>query len=140
MKGAERVLRALTFWGCDRHRFMTTEYSFQTMKLTPRLVLEQMHVHGWNWRSAGAVFGLCFGIVSPLIGSILTALAWFTGPLWNGFFIQRDGTVLLFLTIPLLIFGAHCLDLLDKHDEEAKNLRVKPFMTTRSRIKEGEKQ
>jgi hypothetical protein len=115
---------------------MITESSLLTMKLTPHLVLEQVHVHGWNWRSAGAVCGLCFGIISPLIGSILTAFAWFTGPNWHGFFIQRDGTVLLFLTIPLLIFGAHCLDLMDKHDEEPKNHSVKPFMATRSRNKE----
>ena len=39
--------------------------------------------------------------------------------------LHRDGTVLLFLTIPLLIFGAHCLDLMDKHDEEASNSRLK---------------
>jgi hypothetical protein len=104
---------------------MTTESSLLTTKLTPRLVFEQMHAHGWNWRSAGAFCGLCFGIISPLIGSILTAIAWFTGPHWHGFFIQRYGTVLLFLTIPLLIFGAHCLDLMEKHDEEAKNSRLK---------------
>jgi len=84
------------------------------MKLTPSSVMDQIHLHGWNWKSAGAVVGLGLGILSPLAGSILTATAWLTGPRWHGFFIQRDGTVLLFLTIPLLIFGAHCLDLMDK--------------------------
>ena len=95
---------------------MTSESSLVTMKLTPDLVMEQIHLHGWNRRSAGAVFGFCFGVLSPVAGSILTAIAWFTGPHWHGFFIQRDGTVLLFLTIPLLIFGAHCLDLMDQKD------------------------
>jgi hypothetical protein len=104
---------------------MTTESSLQTMKLTPHLVVEQIQHHGWNWTSAGAAFGLCFGILSPFIGSILTAISWFTGPHWHGFFIQRYGTVLLFLTIPLLIFGAHCLDLMDKQDEAAKSRRPK---------------
>ncbi|HSE26511.1 MAG TPA: hypothetical protein VLB68_32890 [Pyrinomonadaceae bacterium] len=93
------------------------------MKLTPHLVMEQIHLHGWTWTAAGAVCGLCFGMLSSLVGSILTAIAWVTGPNWHGFFIQRYGTVLLFLTIPLLIFGAHCLDLMDKQDEEAKGRR-----------------
>lgn len=93
------------------------------MKLTPHTVIEQIHLHGWNWKSAGAVFGLCFGILSPLVGSILTAIAWFTGPSWHAYFIQRYGTVLLFLTIPLLIFGAHCLDLMDKQDQAVENRR-----------------
>ena len=102
---------------------MTTEFSLLKMKLMPRSVLEQMRVHGWTWRSGGAICGLVFGIISPLVGSILTAIAWFTGPEWHGFAIQRYGTVLLFLTIPLLIFGAHCLDLIDKQDEEASKSR-----------------
>jgi len=62
-------------------------------------------------------------MISPLLGSILTAVAWFTGPRWHGFFIQRYGTVLLFLTIPFLIFFGYCLDLSDKQDKEAKNRR-----------------
>ena len=74
-----------------------TESPSITMKLTPHLLMEQIHLHGWNWMSAGAAFGLCFGILSPLAGSVITAITWFTGPHWHGFFIQRDGTVLLFL-------------------------------------------
>jgi hypothetical protein len=93
--------------------------------LTQRGLLEQMRVHSWTWESCGAVCGLGFGIVCPLVGSFLTVIAWLTGPEWHGLHVQRFGTVLLFLTIPLLIFGAHCLDLMDKHDEEAKNRRLK---------------
>jgi hypothetical protein len=63
------------------------------------------------------VFGLSCGIISPLIGSVLTAIAWFTGPEWHGLPLHRGGTVLLFLTIPFLIFGAHCLDLIDKQNK-----------------------
>src|SRR5882724_6223393 len=104
---------------------MTTDSLLLKMKLMPRSVMEQMRFHGWTWRNGGAVFGLCFGIICPLVGSILTAIAWFTGPEWHGFFLQRDGTALLFLTIPLLVFGAHCLDLMDKQDENAKKPRLK---------------
>jgi hypothetical protein len=92
---------------------MTTESSLAETKLIPRGLSEEVTVHGWTWRASGAVFGLSCGIISPLLGSVLTAIAWFTGPEWHGFFIQRDGTVLLFLTIPLLVLGAHCLDLMD---------------------------
>jgi hypothetical protein len=84
-------------------------------KMTVHALIEQMHVHGWTWRTTGAIFGLGGGIIAPLAGSILTAIAWFSGPLWHGFALHRDGTILLFLTIPLLLFGAHCLDLIDKH-------------------------
>jgi hypothetical protein len=73
-----------------------------------------LNTSSWLRRSAGAVFGFCFGILSGFAGSILTAIAWFTGPHWHRFFIQRYGTVLLFLTIPLLIFGAQSLDLMDQ--------------------------
>ena len=83
--------------------------------------------------SAGAAFGLCFGILSPLVGSVITAITWFIGPQWHGFFIQRDGTVLLFLTIPLLIFGGHCLDLLDTKDKAAKRQRSNIDGETRHR-------
>lgn len=107
------------------------------MKLTPRGVTKQMIIHGCTWTSGAAFCGLCFGIISPFIGSILTAIAWFTGPEWHGFSIQRYGTVLLFLTIPLLIFGAHCLDLMDKQDEEASNSRKNSIKANGFRIEEG---
>jgi hypothetical protein len=118
------VLRAVSFWR-EQGWVMTTESSLLTMELTPHVVMEQIHLHGRNWKSAGAIFGFCFGILSPIVGSILTAIAWFTGPSWHGYFIQRCGTFLFVLTIPLLIFGAHCLDLMDKQDEAAKNRRPK---------------
>jgi hypothetical protein len=100
---------------------MTSEFSLAKPKMARgRVLLEEMRVHGWTWQSAGAACGLWGGIISPIGGSILTAISWFTGPVWHGLAVQRDGTVLLFLTIPLLIFGAHCLDLVDKQSEKAK--------------------
>jgi hypothetical protein len=102
---------------------MTTESSLLKMKLGPDFVTEQMRVHGWNWTSGGATCGLCLGIICPLLGSILTAIAWFTGPEWHGLPLYRGGTVLLFLTIPFLIFGGHCLDLMDQQAEKEKKSR-----------------
>ena len=87
--------------------------------LTPRTLIGEIRGAGWTWQTAGAVFGLFFGIISPLIGSALTAIAWLKGSGWHGLPLQRTGTVLLFLTIPLLVFGAHCLDLIDKQNKRA---------------------
>jgi hypothetical protein len=103
---------------------MTTAFLMAKKNLTQRGLIEQMRLHGWSWKSMGAIGGLGFGIVCPLVGSILTAIAWLTGPEWHGLHVQRDGTVLLFLTIPLLIFGAHCLDLVDTQDREATKRRL----------------
>jgi hypothetical protein len=100
---------------------MSSQISLQ--KLTLRTLIEQIGVRGWTWQSGGAACGLCFGLIAILIGLVFTAIAWFTGPGWHGFALQRDGTVLLFLTFPLLAFGAHCLDLLDQKEEKTKKTR-----------------
>jgi len=103
---------------------MTTALSaVKKSRIQPGLV-EQIRAHGWTWKSGGAVCGLGFGIACPLVGSILTAIAWFSGPEWHGLHLHRDGTVLLFLTIPLLIIGAHCLDLVDRQDRETRAHRL----------------
>jgi hypothetical protein len=99
---------------------MATDSSFVMMKHRPHHFIEQMDVHGWNWLSVGAAVGLCFGIFSPIAGSILTIVAWVSGPRWHGFLIHRDATALFALTIPMLILGAHCLDLLDRKDVKSK--------------------
>jgi hypothetical protein len=74
--------------------------------------------HGWTWTSTGACVGLLGGLLAPLVGLVLSAIAWFVGD-WHGLHLGRTGMVLLLVTIPLLIFGAHCLDLIDKKDERA---------------------
>lgn len=99
---------------------MASESASLKPKLTPRGLVDQMRVHGWTWRTGGAVCGLGCGIISPVIGSVLTAIAWLTGPEWHGLSLHHYGTVLLFLTIPLLIFGAHCLDLMDTQRGKAR--------------------
>jgi len=114
------VLRALGFLGQEVMGTMTTASSIAKENPTQRGLREQLLVHGWTWKSGGAVCGLGFGIVCPIVGSILTAIAWVTGPEWHGLNVQRDGTALLFLTIPLLIFGAHCLDLMDRPEKAGK--------------------
>jgi hypothetical protein len=65
---------------------------------------------GWTWRTAGGVVGLGAGIIAALCGSVLTAVSWFTTPGGTGLYAKTIGTALLLSTIPVLIFGACCLD------------------------------
>jgi hypothetical protein len=68
----------------------------------------------WGWPAFGALVGLLGGIVAALVGSMFTAISWITGVEGNGAYMQTLGTVFLFLTIPLLVLGAHCLDVVEK--------------------------
>ena len=94
---------------------MISEFSLRDDELTPGHVRAALRAHGWTWKSTGACVGFLGGVIAPLVGLALTVLAWFIGD-WHGFHLGRDGAVLLFLTIPLLIFGGHCLDLLEKDE------------------------
>lgn len=72
----------------------------------------------WTWKTGGALFGLGAGILSPLLGEALTILAWFSGSSWHGLPIHALGTALFVFTFPLLAFGAHCLDLIDRENKK----------------------
>lgn len=63
-----------------------------------------------TWKRRGVVFGLGGGLLAPLAGSLLTIVSWFTHPAA----LRYLATALFVVTLPLLILGAHCLDLLDK--------------------------
>ncbi|MBC7909159.1 MAG: hypothetical protein H7Y30_01580 [Pyrinomonadaceae bacterium] len=93
-------------------------------KVDRRKVVAEFKDHGWSWCAIGAVFGLVGGIMAALIGSLLTASTWLTGTQGFGSYTQTVGTVLLVLTIPLLIFGAHCLDLMESRKDREKGIRI----------------
>ncbi len=65
----------------------------------------------WAWQVVGGLFGLAGGIVCSLLGGILTAGSWLMSAGSPYFYIHQAGTALLLLTMPLLMLGAHCLDL-----------------------------
>ena len=73
-----------------------------------------MFVVTFTWKTSGAAFGLVAGLSAPIIGSALTVICWFRDPVWHSLYLHHVATSLFVLTIPLLILGAHCLDLLDK--------------------------
>jgi hypothetical protein len=80
----------------------------------------RIYVRGWcPW---GAVIGFSGGVIAALVGSLLTAVSWFTATENSGSPMRALGTILLFVTIPLLIFGAHCLDLREAAPKERKKL------------------
>ena len=89
---------------------MTREIAL-TRRNDGQSILDHLRDLGWNRNTCGAILGLLGGFLAPVVGSILTALGWITGPTWHGVAVQRMGAVFLFLTIPLLLLGAHCLDL-----------------------------
>lgn len=103
----------------------TRSASEPAFDLVPCNLISQLRLHGWTARAAGAVCGFCGGVLAAIFGSLITLAAWFDGSERHGVALHRYGTVLLFLTIPLLIFGAHCLDLMDKADEEASGVTSK---------------
>ena len=67
-----------------------------------------------TWRTRGVVIGLSGGLIAPLLGSALTIITWFRDPAWHGLPLHTAATTLFVVTLPLLLLGAHCLDLLDK--------------------------
>jgi hypothetical protein len=96
--------------------------TYEEMKSRASNPLEQrIKYHSCDWCSLGAVAGLAGGIIAALLGSVLTALSWFAEDASH--LDKILGTVLLVLTIPLLVIGAQCLDLLDKKKDRARDAR-----------------
>jgi hypothetical protein len=69
---------------------------------------------GWTWPAIGAVFGLAGGTAAVILGALLSAGAWTLGDESDGLSLHGMGNILLLSSIPLLLLGGHCLDLLDK--------------------------
>jgi hypothetical protein len=76
-------------------------------RLTVRRALEQARI-------AGIAAGLFGGVASGVFGSVFTAAGWFAANAGARQWLSTTGTVLLFLTIPLLIIGGYCMDWIEK--------------------------
>jgi hypothetical protein len=92
---------------------MATTYTLPQDLATPHIVSKLIR-DAWNWKSGAAAFGLAAGFTAPICGSIVTVVSWFKDPAWHHVYLHQAGTTLFVLTLPFLILGAHCLDLLDK--------------------------
>lgn len=105
---------------------VTTFYEFRKGKnrSTTARIEDRAARKNRSWYTFGAIVGLAGGIIAALIGSVLTAITWFTGTDAVSSFIHTLGTSLLFMTIPLLILGAHCLDRVEKEIEKSRKSHV----------------
>lgn len=86
---------------------------------TPQVAMKDLLRGSWNCKTGGVALGLIGGFIALIAGSIVTAISWFVDPKWHGVVLHQTGTFLFILAIPLLILGAHCLDLLDKDKRPA---------------------
>lgn len=71
----------------------------------------------WMWQAIGAVCGLVIGLVAFIFGSVFTVIGWIASPGTIGLFLGEYGVVMFLIGVPLLIIGAHCLDLLEGKDK-----------------------
>lgn len=62
----------------------------------------------------GVVAGLAGGVIAGILGALLTVAGWLAGDDGVRHWLSTAGSVLLFMTIPLLILGGYCLDWLEK--------------------------
>jgi hypothetical protein len=84
-------------------------------------IYERMHhlvaTNPGTWQSIGAVSGLVGGTLSPVLGTLLIFATWLVHSAGIGSSLNALSIVSFVLTIPLLVFGAHCLDLLERRTE-----------------------
>ena len=71
-------------------------------------------INPWSWQSIGAVSGLVGSVLSPVLGTVLIAVTWFIHSDRIVSSLNVPIIICFALTIPLLAFGAHCLDLLER--------------------------
>ena len=69
-------------------------------------------------QAAGAVAGLAGGMTTALLGSLLTLAGWLVANEGASHWLTTTGSVLLFLTIPLIVLGACCLDWVEKNKSQ----------------------
>ena len=65
-------------------------------------------------QTLGAVVGLAGGTAAALLGALFIAAGWFVANEGVRHWLSTAGSLLLFLTIPLIILAACCLDWMEK--------------------------
>jgi hypothetical protein len=73
--------------------------------------------------SVGAITGLFGGAAVSLFGSILTGASWFMANVSTRQLLSVTGSILLFMTIPLIVIGGCCLDWMEK-DKPGIGLKI----------------
>ena len=68
----------------------------------------------WAWQSVCAVVGLAGGVIAPLFGAMADVITWFGSSETVNSYLHVLSIVFCALTLPLIILGALCLDLLQR--------------------------
>jgi hypothetical protein len=68
----------------------------------------------WCWQSIGAGMALGGGLLSPITGAVLNLLVSYTRLGYERPALSQVSTACYVITIPLLLLGAHFLDLLEQ--------------------------
>jgi hypothetical protein len=75
-----------------------------------------------NWLLSCGLISLVSGGLSPVFGSLLTAMSWFIGNQDSGYSLNRLGSIFLLSTFPLLIIAAFCLDAYEKRSKSTVSI------------------
>ena len=84
-------------------------------------VYRLLKVNNARWQAIGAGVCLGGGLLSPIFGLVLNILYSFTRLGFQHPALYKISMIFYGLTIPLLIIGAHFLDLLEKKVSEARS-------------------
>ncbi len=75
---------------------------------------------GWTGLRTLEALGLGGGIAALFLGLVLCAAGWAEGTREGGHLLVVCGTVLLLVAAPLLLLGAHCLDVEESRRRAAR--------------------
>ncbi|MFL6254947.1 MAG: hypothetical protein ACJ74T_07980 [Pyrinomonadaceae bacterium] len=75
---------------------------------------------GWTCLKTLESLGLGGGLITVFLGMVLSAAGWAEGSREGGHILVVCGTVLLLAAAPLLLLGAHCLDVEETRKRRAR--------------------
>jgi hypothetical protein len=88
----------------------------------------------WSWRHTGAAVGMIGGFMAGLVGFFLVILQIAETNERAATDLNRLATILLFLTIPMMLFGSFCLDKIEAMDKAIRIERCKSAEKGRGKL------
>jgi len=93
---------------------MDQSYQFEIEEWDPCEEIQRLiETNPWAWQSIGALSGLVGGVLCPVLGTLLIGATRFSTEHLVSL-LNVLSIIFFALTIPILIFGAPCLDLLER--------------------------
>lgn len=109
---------------------MKRSYGAQKSKEKVLLVVGDGPSGVWTWQATAGICGVCGGIVAGLLGSLLLVGTLLFGHHVVGLPLYGIGSGLLISTIPLIMLGAHCLDLAERREAIRRPNKQKQLTAT----------